>query len=107
MQRTILNLPSLFRSLSQVQTITGAVDECLNEHCFIVPGLGDYGDREVLPVRAKRPISWSFLEYFFKLVDRLKVTFISLVETACTVVAHFPSPVAQLQPSANSPKMLG
>ena len=28
-----------------LQLVTGAVDECLNEHGYIVPGLGDAGDR--------------------------------------------------------------
>lgn len=28
-----------------VPIITAAVDECLNEHCYICPGLGDAGDR--------------------------------------------------------------
>jgi uracil phosphoribosyltransferase len=25
--------------------VTACIDECLNEKKFIVPGLGDYGDR--------------------------------------------------------------
>ena len=29
----------------EVHIVTGAIDERLNEHRFIVPGLGDYGDR--------------------------------------------------------------
>ena len=28
-----------------VQIYTCAIDECLNEHAYIVPGLGDAGDR--------------------------------------------------------------
>ena len=28
-----------------VQIYTAAVDECLDEHGYIVPGLGDAGDR--------------------------------------------------------------
>ena len=28
-----------------VDIFTAAVDECLNENCYIVPGLGDAGDR--------------------------------------------------------------
>jgi uracil phosphoribosyltransferase len=28
-----------------VPIITASVDECLNEHGYIVPGLGDAGDR--------------------------------------------------------------
>ena len=31
--------------ISSLQVVTGAIDECLNEDRFIVPGLGDYGDR--------------------------------------------------------------
>ena len=31
--------------LFKVHVVTGAIDECLNEDRFIVPGLGDYGDR--------------------------------------------------------------
>lgn len=30
---------------TKAKVITGVVDECLNEDKFIVPGLGDYGDR--------------------------------------------------------------
>lgn len=29
----------------EVEIFVGAVDECLNEHAYIVPGLGDAGDR--------------------------------------------------------------
>ena len=28
-----------------IDIFTAAVDECLNENCYIVPGLGDAGDR--------------------------------------------------------------
>ena len=28
-----------------VHVVIGAIDECLNADRFIVPGLGDYGDR--------------------------------------------------------------
>ena len=28
-----------------VEIYTAALDECLNEHAYIVPGLGDAGDR--------------------------------------------------------------
>lgn len=38
-------IKNLFTEYPNVSVITGAVDECLNEHKFIVPGLGDYGDR--------------------------------------------------------------
>ena len=30
---------------ANVTVVTAAVDECLNEHAYIVPGLGDAGDR--------------------------------------------------------------
>lgn len=36
---------NLFDAYPKVSVITGAIDYCLNEHKFIVPGLGDYGDR--------------------------------------------------------------
>jgi uracil phosphoribosyltransferase len=29
----------------KVRVVTSAVDDCLNEHKYIVPGLGDFGDR--------------------------------------------------------------
>ncbi|HHW91999.1 MAG TPA: uracil phosphoribosyltransferase, partial [Firmicutes bacterium] len=29
----------------EVEIFVGAVDRCLNEHAYIVPGLGDAGDR--------------------------------------------------------------
>ena len=38
-------LKALTAEYPQVQVVTGAIDECLNEDRFIVPGLGDYGDR--------------------------------------------------------------
>ncbi len=38
-------LMALSEEYPQVQIITAAIDECLNEQRFIVPGLGDYGDR--------------------------------------------------------------
>jgi uracil phosphoribosyltransferase len=38
-------LQSLKKKYPDVQIITAAIDERLNEHRFIVPGLGDYGDR--------------------------------------------------------------
>ena len=28
-----------------VPSVTAAIDECLNDHGYIVPGLGDAGDR--------------------------------------------------------------
>jgi len=33
------------QSHPDVDIFVGAVDECLNEHAYIVPGLGDAGDR--------------------------------------------------------------
>ena len=38
-------IKNLFTAYPNLSVITGAVDSCLNEHMFIVPGLGDYGDR--------------------------------------------------------------
>mmetsp|Transcript_12221 Transcript_12221/g.18750 ORF Transcript_12221/g.18750 Transcript_12221/m.18750 type:complete len:225 (-) Transcript_12221:44-718(-) len=38
-------LQALHRSYPQVKIVTAVVDSHLNEHKFIVPGLGDYGDR--------------------------------------------------------------
>lgn len=38
-------LKALHDEYPEVTIITGAVDEKLNSDCFIVPGLGDYGDR--------------------------------------------------------------
>ena len=32
-------------NLSDVDIYIGALDEKLNDHCYIVPGLGDAGDR--------------------------------------------------------------
>jgi uracil phosphoribosyltransferase len=29
----------------QVQIVTGEIDQCLNEKAYIMPGLGDFGDR--------------------------------------------------------------
>ena len=33
------------KAYPKTQIVTAAVDECLNEQKYIVPGLGDYGDR--------------------------------------------------------------
>jgi len=38
-------LKALTEEYPQVQVVTGAIDDHLDEHRFIVPGLGDYGDR--------------------------------------------------------------
>ena len=38
-------LKTLVEEYPEVQVVTGAIDEYLNEDRFIVPGLGDYGDR--------------------------------------------------------------
>ncbi len=46
---TILSAPEGLRAVEtahpDVAVFTGAVDECLNDHKYIVPGLGDAGDR--------------------------------------------------------------
>jgi len=38
-------LKKLAEVYPQMKIVTAVVDDCLNEHKFIVPGLGDYGDR--------------------------------------------------------------
>ena len=38
-------LKALTEEYPKVQVVTGAIDKYLNEDRFIVPGLGDYGDR--------------------------------------------------------------
>ncbi|GMI03715.1 hypothetical protein TrRE_jg7916 [Triparma retinervis] len=38
-------LKNLAAAYPEVKIVTAAVDECLNEDKYIVPGLGDYGDR--------------------------------------------------------------
>ncbi len=38
-------LRALKAEYPRVRIITAAVDDRLNDHRFIVPGLGDYGDR--------------------------------------------------------------
>ena len=46
---TMICCPEGLRTLQQkfpaVKIVTACVDECLNEEKYIVPGLGDYGDR--------------------------------------------------------------
>mmetsp|Transcript_10529 Transcript_10529/g.19284 ORF Transcript_10529/g.19284 Transcript_10529/m.19284 type:complete len:235 (+) Transcript_10529:211-915(+) len=38
-------LAAMAEAYPQVKIVTAVVDECLNDDKFIVPGLGDYGDR--------------------------------------------------------------
>ena len=38
-------LDALGKEYPDVKIVTGAIDQKLNENRFIVPGLGDYGDR--------------------------------------------------------------
>ena len=38
-------IDALAKAHPDVQIYCANVDECLNEHCYIVPGLGDAGDR--------------------------------------------------------------
>eukprot|EP00794_Sanderia_malayensis_P003069 gene3069-3533_t len=38
-------IKNLVNEFPKISIITGAIDKCLNEERFIVPGLGDYGDR--------------------------------------------------------------
>lgn len=38
-------IKKLTTTYPKVHIVTSAIDECLNEHKYIVPGLGDFGDR--------------------------------------------------------------
>ena len=38
-------IDALTSEYPEVQVVTGAIDDYLDEERFIVPGLGDYGDR--------------------------------------------------------------
>ena len=38
-------LTALAKAFPQVKVVTAAVDTCLNKEKYIVPGLGDFGDR--------------------------------------------------------------
>lgn len=38
-------LAALRAEFPEVTIVTGAVDDCLDERRFILPGLGDFGDR--------------------------------------------------------------
>lgn len=38
-------LRALAEAYPKVKVVTACIDECLNEDKYIVPGLGDYGDR--------------------------------------------------------------
>jgi len=38
-------IDAMTKAYPQVKIVTACVDECLNEQKYIVPGLGDYGDR--------------------------------------------------------------
>ncbi len=38
-------LNALYENYPNIKVVTGAVDEYLNEKKYVVPGLGDYGDR--------------------------------------------------------------
>jgi uracil phosphoribosyltransferase len=38
-------LQALARSFPEIKIVTAQVDPCLNAERYIVPGLGDYGDR--------------------------------------------------------------
>ena len=58
---TFINLVSCHRGLQRIQKdhpevkiITAVVDPVLNEKCYIVPGLGDYGDRFFASTRPSR-----------------------------------------------------
>ncbi len=38
-------LQALYAAYPGLRVVTGAVDDYLNEHKYIVPGIGDFGDR--------------------------------------------------------------
>ena len=38
-------LKAIYKQFSKVRVVTAAVDPILNEDKYIVPGLGDFGDR--------------------------------------------------------------
>eukprot|EP00978_Attheya_sp_CCMP212_P048388 scaffold513761_cov43-Attheya_sp.AAC.1 len=38
-------LQSMATAYPQIKIVTACIDECLNDQKYIVPGLGDYGDR--------------------------------------------------------------
>lgn len=38
-------LENFTKRFPKIRIVTSAIDECLNEHKYIVPGLGDFGDR--------------------------------------------------------------
>ena len=38
-------LEALTKAHPDVDVYLAALDDCLNDHCYIVPGLGDAGDR--------------------------------------------------------------
>jgi uracil phosphoribosyltransferase len=38
-------LAALFKAYPKIRMVTASVDEKLNEKKYIIPGLGDYGDR--------------------------------------------------------------
>ena len=38
-------LQTIWEKYPEMRVITGAIDDCLNENAYIVPGLGDAGDR--------------------------------------------------------------
>ena len=45
----VVSCPEGVRNLTaafpKIRIVTSAIDDCLNEHMYIVPGLGDFGDR--------------------------------------------------------------
>ena len=43
--RPVEGLAALAKAYPAVKVVTGAIDPILNEKAYIVPGLGDFGDR--------------------------------------------------------------
>ena len=40
-----VGIEAVFKSFPNITLIVAAVDDCLNERGYIVPGMGDAGDR--------------------------------------------------------------
>ncbi|CAM9413004.1 unnamed protein product, partial [Hapterophycus canaliculatus] len=42
---TVQGLGAVRAEFPEVTIVTGAIDDCLDERRYILPGLGDFGDR--------------------------------------------------------------
>ena len=38
-------LAAMYKKYPKIKVVTAAIDNCLNDKSYIIPGLGDYGDR--------------------------------------------------------------